>query len=83
MTLHSEIFEQPERLASLLDRQKQTVIEIAKAIQSRNVQYAFLAARVHRIMLEDTQIICGEHIMESRLHWRHPRCLPITKPHRV
>ena len=45
MTLHSEIFEQPERLASLLDKQKQTVIDIAKAIQSRNVQYAFLAAR--------------------------------------
>ncbi|NTU55899.1 MAG: SIS domain-containing protein [Anaerolineales bacterium] len=45
MTLHSEIFEQPERLASLLEKQKQTVIEIAKAIQSRNVQYAFLAAR--------------------------------------
>jgi glucosamine--fructose-6-phosphate aminotransferase (isomerizing) len=45
MTLQSEIFEQPQRLASLLDHQKQTVIEIAKAIQSRNVQYAFLAAR--------------------------------------
>src|SRR4030095_11416364 len=45
MTLHSEIFEQPERLASLLDKQKQTVIEIAKAIQSHNIQYAFLAAR--------------------------------------
>jgi len=45
MTLHSEIFEQPERLASLLDKQKQTVLEIAKAIQARNVQYAFLAAR--------------------------------------
>src|SRR5688572_9528851 len=45
MTLHSEIFEQPERLASLLDKQKQTVLEIAAAIQSRNVQYAFLAAR--------------------------------------
>ena len=45
MTLHSEIFEQPERLASLLDSQKQTVTEIAKAIQARNVQYAFLAAR--------------------------------------
>jgi glutamine---fructose-6-phosphate transaminase (isomerizing) len=45
MTLHSEIFEQPERLASLLDKQKQTVLEIAKAIQSRNVQYVFLAAR--------------------------------------
>jgi glutamine---fructose-6-phosphate transaminase (isomerizing) len=45
MTLHSEIFEQPERLASLLDKQRQTVFEIAKAIQSRNVQYAFLAAR--------------------------------------
>lgn len=45
MTLHSEIFEQPERLASLLDQQRQTVLEIAKAIQSRDVQYAFLAAR--------------------------------------
>ena len=45
MTLHSEIFEQPERLASLLDKQKQTVLEIAKAIQARHVQYAFLAAR--------------------------------------
>ena len=45
MTLHSEIFEQPERLASLLENQKQTVMEIAKAIRSRNVSYAFLAAR--------------------------------------
>jgi len=45
MTLHSEIFEQPERLASLLDNQKQTVLEIAKAIRSRDIQYAFLAAR--------------------------------------
>src|SRR6266511_4775407 len=45
MTLHSEIFEQPERLTSLLDHQKQTVLTIAKAIQSRDVQYAFLAAR--------------------------------------
>ena len=45
MTLHSEIFEQPERLASLLNQQRQTVIEIAKAIQSRNIQYAFLTAR--------------------------------------
>jgi glucosamine--fructose-6-phosphate aminotransferase (isomerizing) len=45
MTLHSEIFEQPQRLASLLDSQKQTAIEIAKAIQSRNIHYVFLAAR--------------------------------------
>ena len=45
MTLHSEIFEQPDRLASLLEQQKQTVIEIANVIQSHNVQYAFLAAR--------------------------------------
>jgi glucosamine--fructose-6-phosphate aminotransferase (isomerizing) len=45
MTLHSEIFEQPERLAALLENQKQTVLEIAKAIQSHHVQYAFLAAR--------------------------------------
>jgi glutamine---fructose-6-phosphate transaminase (isomerizing) len=45
MTLHTEIFEQPQRLASLLDSQKQTAIEIANAIQSRHVSYAFLAAR--------------------------------------
>jgi len=45
MTLHSEIFEQPERLASLLKNQKQSVLEIAKAIKARNVAYAFLAAR--------------------------------------
>jgi glucosamine--fructose-6-phosphate aminotransferase (isomerizing) len=45
MTLHSEIFEQPERLASLLDKQKQTVLEIAKTIKARNVGYVFLAAR--------------------------------------
>lgn len=45
MTLHSEILEQPQRIASLLEGQKQTVLDIAKAIQSRNVQYAFLAAR--------------------------------------
>jgi glutamine---fructose-6-phosphate transaminase (isomerizing) len=45
MTLHSEIFEQPERLGALLAHQKQTVFEIAKAIQARDVQYAFLAAR--------------------------------------
>jgi len=45
MTLHSEIFEQPERRAALLQNQKLTVIAIAKAIKSRDVQYAFLAAR--------------------------------------
>lgn len=45
MTLHSEIFEQPQRLASLLDNQKKTTLEIARAIRSRNVQYVFLAAR--------------------------------------
>ena len=45
MTLHSEIFEQPERMAALLENQKSTALEIAKAIQSRDIQYAFLAAR--------------------------------------
>jgi len=44
MTLHSEIFEQPERRAALLQNQKLTVIAIAKASKSRDVQYAFLAA---------------------------------------
>lgn len=45
MTLHSEIFEQPERLASMLANQKDMVVEIAKAIRSRDIQYVFLAAR--------------------------------------
>ena len=45
MTLHNEILEQPERLAALLDKQKHTVLEIAKAIQAHKIQYAFLAAR--------------------------------------
>jgi glucosamine--fructose-6-phosphate aminotransferase (isomerizing) len=45
MTLHSEIYEQPQRLASLLVNQKQAVIGIAKAIRSRTIQYVFLAAR--------------------------------------
>jgi glucosamine--fructose-6-phosphate aminotransferase (isomerizing) len=45
MTLHSEIFEQPERLASLLDKQRQTVFDIAQSIQSHNINYVFLAAR--------------------------------------
>src|SRR5512138_1037617 len=45
MTLHSEILEQPERLAALLEKQRRTVLEIAEVIRSRNVQYAFLAAR--------------------------------------
>ena len=45
MTLHSEIFEQPERLTSQFDNQKQDVTKIAEAIRARNVQYAFLAAR--------------------------------------
>lgn len=45
MTLHSEILEQPERLAALLSNQKQTVLNIARTIQRQNVQYVFLAAR--------------------------------------
>jgi glutamine---fructose-6-phosphate transaminase (isomerizing) len=45
MNLHSEILEQPERLAALLKNQKQTILDIAQAIQKQNVQYVFLAAR--------------------------------------
>jgi glucosamine--fructose-6-phosphate aminotransferase (isomerizing) len=45
MTLYSEIQEQPDRLRALLSSQKQTAIRIAKAIQARDVHYAFLAAR--------------------------------------
>ncbi len=45
MTLHSEIFEQPERLASMLENQKETVLKIAEEIRLRDIQYVFLAAR--------------------------------------
>ena len=45
MTLHSEIREQPASLARLLSTQKEAVEKIARAIQSKNIQYAFLAAR--------------------------------------
>jgi glucosamine--fructose-6-phosphate aminotransferase (isomerizing) len=45
MSLHSEIHEQPDRIRSLLAAQKGTAIRIAQAIQKRQVQYVFLAAR--------------------------------------
>jgi glucosamine--fructose-6-phosphate aminotransferase (isomerizing) len=45
MSLHSEIFEQPERLGQLLTSQRKNVEEIAAAIKRRKVQYVFLAAR--------------------------------------
>ena len=45
MTLQSEIFEQPERLAHLLHSQRETAEKIAAAIHQRNIRYVFLAAR--------------------------------------
>lgn len=45
MGLHSEIFEQPQRLEYLLQSQRLVVEQIAQAIHSRDVQFAFLAAR--------------------------------------
>ncbi len=45
MSLHSEILEQPERLANLVAAQQKTVEEIAKTIKSRGISYVFLAAR--------------------------------------
>jgi glutamine---fructose-6-phosphate transaminase (isomerizing) len=45
MTLHAEILEQPDSLANLLASQRQAVAEVARAIQARDVSYAFLAAR--------------------------------------
>ena len=45
MSLHSEIFEQPSRLEYLLSSQRKNVEEIAAAIRSQDVQFAFLAAR--------------------------------------
>jgi len=45
MSLHSEIFEQPTRLQHLLVNQRATAEAIAAAIQGREVDFAFLAAR--------------------------------------
>jgi glutamine---fructose-6-phosphate transaminase (isomerizing) len=45
MSLHSEIFEQPACLERLLKAQRDTVEEIAHAIQSQDIRFAFLAAR--------------------------------------
>ncbi|MFL7871073.1 MAG: SIS domain-containing protein [Anaerolineales bacterium] len=45
MSLHSEILEQPACLERLLMSQRENVEQIASAIQSHNIQFAFLAAR--------------------------------------
>jgi glucosamine--fructose-6-phosphate aminotransferase (isomerizing) len=45
MSLYSEINEQPARIKSLLQSQRKTVEKIAAAINQRNIQYVFLAAR--------------------------------------
>jgi glutamine---fructose-6-phosphate transaminase (isomerizing) len=45
MSLYSEISEQPDRIESLLSSQRKSVEKIASAIQQRDVQYVFLAAR--------------------------------------
>lgn len=45
MTMNSEIFEQPDRLAYLLKNQRSTVETIATAIRHRDIRYVFLAAR--------------------------------------
>ena len=45
MSLHSEIFEQPERVESLLESQRKHIEQIASEIQKRKIQYVFLAAR--------------------------------------
>ncbi|MBC8508386.1 MAG: SIS domain-containing protein, partial [Chloroflexi bacterium] len=45
MSLHSEIFEQPDRFQNLLSSQREAVEKIAKEIHSRDIQFVFLAAR--------------------------------------
>ena len=45
MSLQSEIHEQPERIASLLESQRKTIERIAAEIRKRDIQYVFLAAR--------------------------------------
>ena len=45
MSLHSEILEQPQRLADLLLKQRGAVEAAAEQIRKRDVQFVFLAAR--------------------------------------
>ena len=45
MTLQSEIFEQPERLAGLLGNQRKSVENIAQTIHQHAIHWVFLAAR--------------------------------------
>ena len=45
MTLESEIYEQPERLAILVQSQRKHVEDIAEVILKRNIRFVFLAAR--------------------------------------
>jgi glutamine---fructose-6-phosphate transaminase (isomerizing) len=45
MSLQSEIFEQPERLAHLLKAQQGMVGKIVTAVQNADIRYVFLAAR--------------------------------------
>lgn len=45
MSLHSEILEQPQKLADLLKNQRQMVEEVARAVKQRHVNYVMLAAR--------------------------------------
>jgi len=45
MSLHSEILEQPQRLADLLKNQRATVEAVAREVKKRDVNYVMLAAR--------------------------------------
>ena len=45
MTLYAEILEQPERIGALLASQRGVIERIATAINGRDIQYVFLAAR--------------------------------------
>ncbi len=45
MSMHAEIFEQPDRLEQLLTSQAKNAEKIAKVIRGRDIKYAFIAAR--------------------------------------
>jgi len=45
VSLHSEILEQPQRLAAVLEGQRRAVERVAREILARDIQYIFLAAR--------------------------------------
>jgi len=81
VSLHSEILEQPQRLAAVLEGQRRAVERVAREILARDIQYIFLAAGVLRIMPGGMAITSSAGTTIWRLPWQRPRCSPITRNH--